>query len=82
MTSGKRQPITPPVTPPQKNPWPGFRRHFTVYAATCLMLIALNIGLGEPQWALYVLAGWGIGLAAHGLACYLERRDQTDPERI
>jgi uncharacterized protein (DUF486 family) len=46
--------------------------HAAVYLAVNIFLIlvwALN-GAGTP-WFLYVVGGWGIGLAAHAAAAYL-----------
>ena len=65
--------ITPAVTPPLKNPLIGFRNHFIVYAVVVALLGALNYFTGQPYWALYVLAGWGIGIVAHGLAAVLKK---------
>lgn len=34
-------------------------------------LLALNLLAGGPAWAVWPLIGWGIGLAAHGIAVFL-----------
>lgn len=65
--------LTPAVTPPLKNPMVGFRTHFAVFAVVLAMLGALNYVSGPPYWVLYVLAGWGIGIVAHGLAAFLKK---------
>ncbi len=65
--------LTPAVTPPLKNPLIGFRNHFIVYAVVLALLGALNFALGPPYWVLYVLAGWGAGIVAHGLAAFLKK---------
>jgi hypothetical protein len=44
----------------------GFRIHATTYAVVCLLVVAiwyLN-GHGYP-WFVYVILGWGVGVAAH-----------------
>lgn len=60
----------------------GFQIHATVFVAVNLLLIAiwalvwqLNDGTSYP-WFIYVLLGWGIGLAAHFAAVrsHLRRR--------
>lgn len=50
----------------------GFYAHLSVYVIVNTGLIALNLssGSGKP-WALFPLAGWGIGLLFHGLAVSL-----------
>ncbi|MEY2570203.1 MAG: hypothetical protein QOE63_553 [Acidimicrobiaceae bacterium] len=55
-----------------------FLLHLAVWAATNLFLFVvwLLTGGGYP-WFLFVLFGWGIGIAAHGAAAYL-MADPTD----
>jgi hypothetical protein len=55
-----------------------FLVHLSVYAATnvFLFVVWLLVGGGFP-WFLFVLFGWGIGIAAHGAAAYL-MADPTD----
>jgi hypothetical protein len=43
----------------------GFRIHAVSFAATIALLFGINLITGGPLWAGWVLAGWGIGLAAH-----------------
>ena len=65
--------LTPAVTPPVRNPFVGFKIHFTVYAVVVGLLAVLNLYLGEPYWVLYVLGGWGIGIVGHALLALLKR---------
>lgn len=48
----------------------GFFTHALVYAAVNASLFALNVFQGGPLWSFWPLVGWGIGLAAHGLATW------------
>lgn len=43
----------------------GLRIHAIVFVAVMIGLIVLNLIIGQPYWFLWVLLGWGIGLAAH-----------------
>ena len=43
----------------------GFNIHAFAFAATMVLLLAINLSTGEPYWVLWVLFGWGIGLLAH-----------------
>ncbi len=59
----------------------GFRIHATVFAAVQALLVviwALQWGLGGTAlpWFLFVLFGWGIGLAIH----YAVVRDRPRPD--
>lgn len=49
----------------------GFRNHVLIYIVVNAGLAAMNL-LTSPQvlWFQWPLAGWGVGLAAHGLAIY------------
>jgi len=49
----------------------GFYIHATVYVLVNALLIGLNwaTARGGP-WAIWPLFGWGIGLAAHGVAVF------------
>ena len=50
-----------------ERPLRGFLIHLGVYVLVVLGLIAFNL-VNNPTklWSLWVLAGWGIGIAAHG----------------
>jgi 2TM domain-containing protein len=48
----------------------GFRIHATVFVAVQILLVAIwalqwQLGGTSHPWFLYVLLGWGVGLAAH-----------------
>jgi hypothetical protein len=60
----------------------GFYIHATVYGAVNVGLLLLNL-LTSPGylWFLWPLVGWGIGLAAHGLAVFGARLAWTWEER-
>lgn len=46
--------------------------HLAVYVTTNVFLVVIwaMTGAGHP-WFIYPLLGWGIGLAAHGVAAFL-----------
>jgi hypothetical protein len=49
----------------------GFYIHATVYALVNAFLIALNVLTSTAGlWSVWPLLGWGIGLAAHGVATF------------
>ncbi len=59
--------------------------HLTIFVVVVALLAALNL-YRNPQkiWFVWVLAGWGIGIAAHDLALLLQRSERqervfTDP---
>ena len=54
----------------------GFHIHALVFVLVNLGLLGLNLvtSPGYP-WSAWPLFGWGIGLAAHGLAVYGTRSD-------
>lgn len=58
-----------------------FKIHFAAYAAVNILLLAINL-LTTPQhlWFFWPLAGWGIGIIAHGAAEYFACR--RSPIRI
>lgn len=43
----------------------GFRIHATVFVATVVVLIAINLWIGPPYWVVWTVPGWAIGLLAH-----------------
>lgn len=49
----------------------GFKIHFAAYVGVNLVLLAVNL-LTTPNhlWFFWPLAGWGIGIVAHGAAEY------------
>lgn len=56
-----------------------FLIHVAAYVVVNVILFAINASLAVPEgetrewWVLYPLAGWGIGLAAHGLGLWTEQ---------
>ena len=48
----------------------GFLVHLSVYVLVNLGLAAINLATGRPSWHLWPLAGWGLGLAIHGLVTF------------
>jgi hypothetical protein len=53
--------------------------HLGAFLVVNIVLAALNL-VRNPQhiWFIWVLAGWGIGLAAHDLALLLERTPRQE----
>ncbi len=47
----------------------GWIIHALVYAAVNTLLVAIAASAGR-QWAVFPVLGWGIGLAAHGVAVF------------
>ena len=48
----------------------GFFIHLSVYVLVNLGLAAANLAAGGRPWHLWPLAGWGLGLAIHGLVTF------------
>lgn len=48
----------------------GFYVHLAVYVLVLAGLFAINATSGGSWWVLWVLFGWGIGVAAHALSVY------------
>lgn len=67
---GHDKTLTPPVTPPRKNPWIAFRRHFLIYAVVAGSLAVLNWWIGNSMWAHWVAIGWGIGILGHAAGAW------------
>ncbi len=58
-----------------------FLINFAVYLAVIALLAALNLWRSPDNlWVVWVALGWGIGVAAHGLALLLRRTNR--PERV
>ena len=50
----------------------GFLIHLTVFVAVGAVLIVVNLNATpHVRWFPFPLAGWGLGLAIHGLAVFL-----------
>jgi len=52
----------------------GFFIHAGIYVLVNLGLFAINILGGGKPWALWPLAGWGLGLAIHGIVTFVSLR--------
>jgi len=59
----------------------GWLIHATVYVCVNLLLVALSLSAGR-HWAVFPLAGWGIGLAVHGLVVLLAMPGSGLRERL
>lgn len=48
----------------------GFYVHLCVFVTVLAGLLVINVAAGGPWWVLWVLFGWGMGVAAHALAVF------------
>ena len=48
----------------------GFYIHFAVYAVVNTVLLVVNAANDPVWWVQWPILGWGIGVAAHGLAVF------------
>jgi hypothetical protein len=53
----------------------GWYTHALIYALVNAGLIALDAANGGYRWSVFPLAGWGLGLAIHGLVVFVALRD-------
>ena len=60
----------------------GFYIHLTVYVLVNLGLAAINLASGGKSWHLWPLAGWGLGLAIHGIVTFASLRGEGVRERM
>jgi hypothetical protein len=60
----------------------GFYIHLAVYVMVNLGLAAINLVGGGQRWHLWPLAGWGIGLAIHGIVTFASLRGEGVRERM
>ena len=57
-----------------------FLIHLGVFVVVIGLLAALNLTRNpEHPWFLWVLLGWGVGVAAHGLVLLLKRSPRSEP---
>ena len=54
----------------------GFYTHLFIYAAVVAGLFLINAASSGPWWAQWVLFGWGIGIAGHGVGAFMKKRGQ------
>jgi len=52
----------------------GFYIHAGIYVLVSLGLLLINGVAGGRPWALWPLAGWGLGLAIHGIVTFVSLR--------
>ncbi|MFD0985650.1 2TM domain-containing protein [Methyloligella solikamskensis] len=64
---------------PKGFPPRGLIIHFAAYCVVIVALAILNIARNPDNlWFLWVLGGWGVGVAAHAFAAYRRcEREQT-----
>ena len=60
----------------------GFYIHALVYLLVSLGLFAINAASGGGRWHVWPLAGWGLGLAIHGLVTFIGLRSQGLRDRM
>lgn len=48
----------------------GFFIHLAVFALVIALLTGVNVYTGDQWWVQWVVLGWGIGVAAHGIALF------------
>jgi hypothetical protein len=60
----------------------GFYIHLSVYVLVNLGLAAINLIGGGRSWHLWPLAGWGLGLAIHGLVTFASLRGEGLQQRM
>ena len=60
----------------------GFFIHLGVYVLVNLGLAAANLAAGGRPWHLWPLAGWGLGLAIHGLVTFAGLQGDGLRERL
>jgi hypothetical protein len=54
----------------------GFFMHAAVFLLVNLGLLVINFVAGGGAWALWPLAGWGLGLAIHGFVVVVKLRGE------
>ncbi len=60
----------------------GFYTHALVYVLVNLGLFAINTFRGGEYWAIWPMAGWGLGLAIHGVITFINLRGEGIRERM
>jgi hypothetical protein len=60
----------------------GFRLHLAIYLAVNTLLVVIWAFSGEGYfWPIFVMLGWGIGLAFHGWSVFLRKPISEDEIR-
>lgn len=59
----------------------GLIQHVMIYAVVCGALLIFNL-IRKPGdiWAIYPIAGWGIGVVSHAIAWLTSRKNPTEEE--
>ena len=60
----------------------GFYTHALVFVIVNLGLVGLNTMLGGHRWSVWPLAGWGLGLAIHGVVTLLSLQGEGWRQRM
>ncbi|HRP27145.1 MAG TPA: 2TM domain-containing protein [Burkholderiaceae bacterium] len=60
----------------------GFYTHALVYVLVNLGLFAIDAVRGDGRWAVWSLAGWGLGLAIHGIVTFANLRGEGIRQRM
>lgn len=60
----------------------GFYTHALVYVLVNLGLAVIAQAGGSLRWNLWPLAGWGLGLAIHGVVTFIALRSEGLRERM
>ncbi len=58
-------PTRPPFMHPAEAARRGLLHHGMAFLVVIALLAAFNVYIGKPYWVLWVLLGWGAGLALH-----------------
>ena len=60
----------------------GFYTHALIYVLVNLGLFAVNAIGGGARWSFWPLAGWGLGLAIHGIVTFAKLNSEGLRERM
>ncbi len=60
----------------------GFLIHASVFVLVNLGLAAIDLATGGHRWHLWPLAGWGLGLAIHGILTFASLQGEGLHERM
>lgn len=51
----------------------GFYIHVLVFICVNLLLVTVNVLIGGAMWAQWPILGWGLGVAAHAYAAFVDK---------
>ena len=60
----------------------GFYTHALVFVLVNLGLFVFNSVIGGYRWSVWPLAGWGLGLAIHGVVTFLSLQGEGWRDRM